>query len=172
MAGPVCIFTLSAPRRSGRSFGANIDGMEAQPNLIEDQLFGRLSWDEETQWWEGLVAAGRGEFHELSVQPRSEHDRTISDEARRIFAEVGRDLDGVRRHALQESISQTRKYEYYQDVTLERLDSVMRPGPILIRSDGYLEVGFVDPDETVFGGGHLIASRFWPSGTREVVLAG
>ena len=146
--------------------------MKAPPRLIEDQLFGRLSWNEDTGWWEGLVAAGRGEVHKLSVQPRSKHDRTISEEARRIFAEVGRDLEGVRHHALREFINQTRKYPFYRDLTFERLDSVMRPGPILIRSDGYLEVGFVDPDETIFEGGHLIVSRFWPSGTREVILDG
>jgi hypothetical protein len=146
--------------------------MRAQPNLIEDRLFGRLSWDEEAQWWEGLIAAGRDEAHKLLVQPRSEYDRAISEEARRIFAEVGRDLGAVRRHALQEFINQTHKYPFYRDLTFERLDSVMRPGPILIRSDGYLEIGFVDPKETIFGGGHLIVSRFWPSGTREVVLEG
>jgi hypothetical protein len=146
--------------------------MKAQPDIIEDQLFGRLGWDEETQWWEGLVAAGEGEVHELSVQPCSDHNRTISEEARRIFAEVRRGLAAVRNHTLQEFINETRKYPFYRDLTIERLDSVMRPGPVLIWSNGYLEVGFVDPEESIFGGGHLIVSRFWPSGNREVVLDG
>lgn len=146
--------------------------MKAQPKILEDKLFGRLSWDQESQWWEGIVLAGQDEAYTISVQPRSADDRTISEEARRIYAEVGGDLEGVRRRALQDFIKQTRKYPFYHDLTFERLDGVMRPGSILVRSDGYLEVGFVDPAGVIFGGGHLIVSRFWPSGTREVGLDG
>lgn len=146
--------------------------MKAQPKLLEDRQFGRLSWDEATQWWEGIVPAGRDEIYKLSVQPRSADDRTISEKARRIYTEVGKDLEGVRRRALQQFIDQTRKLPFYQDLTFGQLERVMRPGSILVQSDGYLEVGFVDPEETIFEGGHLIVSRFWPSGTREVVLDG
>jgi hypothetical protein len=149
-----------------------MDSMRAQPKILEDRLFSRLSWDEESQWWEGIVLAGQAEAYTISVQPRSADDRTISEEACRIYAEVGRDLEGVRRRALQDFINQTRKYPFYHALTFERLDVVMRPGHILVRSDGYLEVGFIDPEGIIFGGGHLIVSRFWPSGTREVGLDG
>ena len=149
-----------------------MDGMRAQPKILEDRLFGRLSWNEESQWWEGIVLVGQAEAYTISVQPRSADDRTISEEAHRIYAEVGGDLEGVRRRALRDFINQTRKYPFYQTLTFERLDSVMRPGEILVQSDGYLEVAFVDPEGTIFGGGHLIVSRFWPSGTREVGLDG
>ena len=139
---------------------------------MEDPLFGRLQWDRESQWWEGSIPAAPGEFFTLSIQPRSGVDRSIGEAARHIYAQLRSDFEGIRRRALQEFLAGTRDQPFYQALTLEQLLSNLRPDGIMVRGDGYMEIGFADRDEKVIGGGHSIVSRFWPDGTREVVLEG
>jgi len=146
--------------------------MKSEVEILDDLLFGRLHWDRETQWWEGSVPSTARESFTLSVQPHSGTDRTISAEARHIFAQVCSDLEGIRRRALQEFLTQARSQSFFQGLTLEQLLTHLRPDAIMVRADGYLEVGFADREERVFGGGHGIVSRFWPNGTRDTVLEG
>jgi hypothetical protein len=139
---------------------------------VEDELFGRLQWDEETQWWEGSVSAEPGEVFALSVQPNSAIDRNISEKARRSYERLLSDFMSFRQRTLQEFLDQTRNQHFSRAMTLEQFLPHLRPDEIMVRSDGYLEVGFADPEQRVIGGGHAIVSRFWPSGLREVILDG
>ncbi len=143
-----------------------------EDDKLDDPLFGQLQWDPETDWWEGSVPTANGESFNLSVQPRSPVDRSITEKTRGIYRQHCRELDHIREEALREFYSRTRDQHGYEDLTLEQLFEHLRPDGIMVRSDGYLEVGFADRQEKVFGGGHIIVSRFWPSGTREVVLEG
>lgn len=146
--------------------------MKTQPAVLEDTLFGRLKWDEGSQWWEGSVPAGPGEFFTLSIQPDSGADRKISEMARRTYERLCPDFEGIRQHTLREFLAQTRDQPFYHALTLEQLLTHLRPDAIMLRSDGYLEVGFADREERLIGGGHTIVSRFWPTGVREVVFEG
>ncbi len=146
--------------------------MKTQPQLLDDTLFGRLQWDEESQWWEGSVPAGTGESFSLSIQPDSGADRKISEKARRTYERLCSDFEGIRQQTLQEFLAQTRHQPFYHALTFEQLLTHLRPDAIMLRSDGYMEVGFADREERVIGGGHSIVSRFWPTGVREVVFEG
>jgi hypothetical protein len=140
--------------------------------IVEDTLFGRLKWDEEEKWWKGSVPAGCGEFFALFIMPCSEVNRNISDKARRSFEQLLSDFGAIRQRTLQEFLNQTLSQPFYRDLTLEQLLNHLRPDEIIVRSDGYLEVGFADRMECVIGGGHIIVSRFWPDGLHEVLLEG
>jgi len=139
---------------------------------MQDTLFGRLQWDEESQWWEGFVPAESGEFFALSIQPCSGTDRNISAKARGAYKQLLSNFQGIRQRTLQEFLAQTLDKPFYCTLTLEQLLAYLRPDGIMARSDGYVEIGFADREERVIGGGHTIVSRFWPNGLREVVLDG
>jgi hypothetical protein len=146
--------------------------MKKNAEMLEDALFGRLQWDEEEKWWKGSVAADCNEFFELFIQPCSDVNRNISDEARCSFEQLLSNFGTIRQRTLEEFLNQTHSQPFYRDITLEQLLSHIRPDEIIIRSNGYVEVGFADREQCVIGGGHTIVSRSWPNGLREVVLDG
>jgi hypothetical protein len=146
--------------------------VSAAPDNLDDPLFGPLQWDSKTKWWGGSVPAVTGERFSLSVQPRSNSNRAISDAARQVYAQLRTDFEEIRQHAIQQFFTETCGQMGDDTFTLDQLLTYLRPDAIMVRSDGYLEVGFADREERVLRGGHIIVSRFWPSGTREVVLEG
>lgn len=139
---------------------------------IDDADLGRLEWNPELALWEGSGSA-LGDDFDLMVSPQSAEDRAITDEARRSFARVFPDLKAVFTHAVASILPEFNEHWSPEDpFSHERLSGLLYLTSIVIEPDGYLEVEFSDGSDEELLGGHCIVSRFYPDGTREVVIEG
>lgn len=139
---------------------------------IDDADLGRLDWNPELKRWEGSGSA-LGDDFDLLISPKSAEDRAISDEARRSFARVLPDLTAVFTHAVASILPEFNEHWVPEEpFSQERLSKILYLSSIVIEPDGYLEVEFSDSSDEELLGGHCLVSRFYPDGTREVVLEG
>jgi hypothetical protein len=135
---------------------------------LDDPLFGRLDWNPMFGEWEGSFPAGGGLACHLCVSPRSRTDRSISDEARRMFARVIADLEGIHQRTADEFLpSWKENYPAESAMTREQFLLHLQVSGIFVESDGSILVEFDDMSGEDIFGGHGLGFVFRPDGTSE-----
>lgn len=137
---------------------------------VMDATFGELSWDGELQCWVGNYPCDASQPFALAIQTASPEARVISDAARAAFNRVRSNLEAIRRQTAEEFLPELNEHWAPAPLAMEDFLSVLALETISIEPDGYLEVGFADGSADELLGGHVLVSRFWPDGLREVVL--